>query len=64
MLVAEIVIGLIISTVCAYFAYKVAESKGRQPVLWAVLGFVFPFLGLLVVALLGPAQTRTPTPSV
>ena len=64
MQVAEIVIGLAISIVCAYFAYRVAESKGRQPVLWGVLGFLFPFLGLLVVALLGPSQSRTPTAPV
>jgi hypothetical protein len=64
MVVAEIVIGLVISAVCAYFAYKLAESKGRQPVLWGFLGFIFPFLGLLVIALLGPAQARTPTARV
>ena len=64
MQVAEIVIGLLISIVCAYFAYRVAESKGRQPILWAVLGFIFPFLGLLVVALLGPSRAQTPTAPV
>ncbi len=39
-------VGLICATICA----RVAAGKGRGPVGYAVLGFLVPLIGLIVVA--------------
>lgn len=57
----EYVIGAAICLLCAYFGYRIAADKGRRPWLWAVLSFIFPFAGLLVIAMLSPVGTRTST---
>jgi hypothetical protein len=51
------ILGLVIAVVCAYVCYRIALSKGRQPVGWAILGFVFPLIGLIVIAVLPSKRT-------
>ena len=35
----------------------IAVSKGRGPILWAVLGFFFPLIALIIIALLPRKDT-------
>ncbi len=46
------VISLLIAIVFAYFCHKIAVSKGRGPVLWTILGFLFPIIAIIVIAIL------------
>jgi len=59
----ETLIGVIVYIVVAlafcYFCAKIAIGKNRSPLLWAILGAVFPLIALIVVALL-PAAGPTP----
>lgn len=48
---------LILAIICLIVCYRIAKNKGRSPVLWAVLGFFFSLIALLVIALL-PAKSR------
>ena len=49
-------IGLVIAIIFAIICHRIAVSKGRGPILWAVLGFFFPLIALIVIALL-PRKT-------
>ncbi|HXV33896.1 MAG TPA: hypothetical protein VD769_07795 [Gaiellaceae bacterium] len=46
------VIGLAVAIAVAAVCYRIAEGKGRSGVLWAVLGFLFPVVALVIVFLL------------
>lgn len=46
------VIALAICLVCAYVCARVARAKNRSPVLWGVLGFVFPVVSVVAIGLL------------
>lgn len=48
----RIFLPLIIAILFAVACNRVAVSKGRGPALWAVLGFLFSLLALIVIALL------------
>lgn len=46
-------IGGIISIAIAYWVYQDASKRGGNAILWAVVGFVFGLLGLLVYWFVG-----------
>lgn len=46
------VIGLAVAIAVAAVCYRIAEGKGRSGVLWAVLGFFFPVIALVIVFVL------------
>ena len=46
------IIGLALAIAVAAVCYRIAEGKGRSGALWAVLGFLFPVIGLIVVFVL------------
>jgi hypothetical protein len=48
------IVGLLIAILCAYLGHKIAVSKGRGPVLWAIICFIFPLIGLIIILLLPP----------
>jgi len=48
------IVGLIIALICAYLGHRIAVSKGRGPVLWAIICFIFPVIGLIIILLLPP----------
>jgi len=50
--VASLVISLLVEIACAYGCSTIAARKGRGTTLWAILGFVFGLLALIVIALL------------
>lgn len=46
------VIGLLIAAASAYGCYTLAKKNGQNEIIAAVVGFVFPLIGLLVYYLL------------
>ena len=46
------IIGIALAIAIAAVCYRIAESKGRRGVLWAVLGFFFPVIALIVIFIL------------
>ena len=55
-IVISSVISLLVAIVFAYFCHRIAVGKGRGPVLWTVLGFLFPIIAIIVIALLPPKR--------
>jgi len=51
----SLAIALAIAAVC----YRVADGKGRSGLLWGVIGFFFPIIGLIVVLVLSD-KSRSP----
>ncbi|MDQ6617170.1 MAG: hypothetical protein M3083_21100 [Actinomycetota bacterium] len=49
---ASYLIGLLVSIACAIGCYKVAQSKGRGPILWGILGFFFTIIPLIIILIL------------
>ncbi|MEA2521832.1 MAG: hypothetical protein QOI81_1478, partial [Actinomycetota bacterium] len=47
-------VGVLMAIICAY----IASTKGRSVVLWAVLGFFFGLIALIIIAFL---KKQTPT---
>ncbi len=45
-------VSLIISLLFAFGCNRIAVRKGRGPVLWAILGFLFSIIALIVIAIL------------
>ena len=43
---------ILVWCLCGYGCYKIAEVKGRNEVLWAVLGLIFGVFPLLAIAIL------------
>ena len=55
-IVISSVISLLVAVVFAYFCHRIAVGKGRGPVLWTILGFLFPIIAIIVIALLPPKR--------
>ncbi len=50
----EILLGsFLISVVFAFLAAMMAKRRGRSPILWALLGFIFPVLANLALLFMG-----------
>ena len=50
-----LLISLAISIVCAVWCARTALDKGYSPGLWGVLGFLFPLVAVIVLALMRPS---------
>jgi hypothetical protein len=46
------VLSLVIAIIFAYICHRIAVGKGRGPILWAVLGFFFTLIALIIIAIL------------
>jgi hypothetical protein len=46
------IVGLIVALLFAFGCYRLAQSKGRGPVLWGILGFFFTLLTLIVLLII------------
>ena len=44
---------------CAFFSYKIAESKGRDPIGFAVLGFFLGLIGVIITACVPAVKPST-----
>lgn len=45
-------LSLIASIIFAYICHRIAVGKGRGPILWAILGFFFWLIALIIIAIL------------
>ncbi|MGI3782451.1 MAG: hypothetical protein ACRYG2_16945 [Janthinobacterium lividum] len=41
--------GVVWGLIFAFACYKIAETKGRSPIVWGILGFFFSLITLIVV---------------
>jgi hypothetical protein len=48
----SIILWVLVGAMCAYFA----NQRGRDPIVWFIVGMLFGVLGLLVLVLLPPAE--------
>lgn len=55
-----IVLWIIIGGICAFVCSNMANSRGRSGGLWAVLGFFFGLLAILILAVIGNANNQQP----
>lgn len=46
------VISIVIALLFAWACNRIAVRKGRGPVLWAILGFFFSLIALIIIAIL------------
>lgn len=53
-------LGLVISIVFAFICWKIATGKNRSGALWAVLGFFFPIIALIIILILKPKTPEAP----
>lgn len=53
----QIAIWLVVGVVCAVICGIVAKNKGRNPIGFALLGFVLPLIGVIVVLVIKPETT-------
>jgi 4-hydroxybenzoate polyprenyltransferase len=52
------VVGFVLWVLILVWIYNLAKRKGRHPVGWLILGFLFSFIALIVLALL-PSKLTT-----
>lgn len=50
---------LLVWVLCSFGCYKLAENNNRDKTLWAVLGLIFGIFALLILALMGKAESET-----
>jgi len=51
-----VLVGLIIQIVIIVFLYKDAQARNQQGALWAILGFLFGWIALVVWLIIRPKQ--------
>jgi predicted cobalt transporter CbtA len=57
------IVYLVIPALLGFVCYRAAEDKGRNGVVWGIVGFLIPIVGLLFVALLPRIKPSEETPS-
>jgi uncharacterized membrane protein YoaK (UPF0700 family) len=50
------VICFVVAVACAYACARLALRKGRDPVIWAVFGFLVPIVTVCVIAVVPSAD--------
>jgi tetrahydromethanopterin S-methyltransferase subunit F len=53
-----VISGLVISVVFAIVCASLAGGRNRSRVVWAILGFIFPIIALVVLLILGKKKTQ------
>ncbi len=51
-----IIIGLAVQIIIMVFLYRDAEARGQSGALWAILGFLFSWVALIVWLIIRPKQ--------
>lgn len=54
----EILVVLIIGALFGWLCHEMAKSRNRDTTTWAVLGFLFGLIAVIVLALLGNASEQ------
>lgn len=49
----EYLSGLIIGLFFAWVTYSMAQKRGRNEVLWGILGFFFGFIPMIILLIIG-----------
>lgn len=57
-----LIISLAVAVAIGYACYKIAISKGRNGTLFGVLGFLFPIIVLIIIAVLPAKQPGASEP--
>jgi hypothetical protein len=55
------ILALALAVFCSFVCATVAQRKGRSAVGFAILGFLVPLLGIVVIALLKPVPPTVDT---
>ena len=53
------IIGLVIALVFAAVCWNLAGARDRNQPLWAILGFFFPIIALIVLLIIGKNKPKT-----
>jgi hypothetical protein len=48
--------GLIIAVLFAWITYGMAQKRGRNEVLWGILGFLFTFIPAIILLIIGTSK--------
>lgn len=57
--VIPFIVALVISLVFAAVCWSLAGARNRSQVLWAILGFFFPVIALIVLLIIGKSKPKT-----
>jgi hypothetical protein len=49
---STLIIVLVVAVLGAYFAARIAGGKGYSPVLFGIIGFILPLIGIIIAAVL------------
>ena len=60
--VIGVIVWIVVALAFAFICASIASNKGRSPLLWGILGLVFPVIALIVIALLSSTGPRGSTP--
>jgi hypothetical protein len=55
------IIAFVVALACSFVCANVAQKKGRNVVGFAILGFLVPLLGIIVIAVLKPVPPSVET---
>jgi membrane associated rhomboid family serine protease len=47
-----IIVSLVISVVCSWWCATRALAKGYSPVVWGIVGFIFPIISVIIMVFL------------
>ena len=50
---------ILYSILCSFVCYKLADKNHRNKLLWAILGFVFSLISIIILAVMGPGESET-----
>jgi hypothetical protein len=56
-MIAAVIAGLVVTLFLGTFSSIVAQENARSPVVWFVIGGLFPLLGLIIVCVLPPGTS-------
>ena len=54
--IVAIIVGLVIQIIIIVFLYKDATARGQSGALWAILGFFFSWIALIIWLIVRPKQ--------
>lgn len=52
-----IIVVLALAVICCVACVAMAKSRGRNQMLWGILGFLFGVIPIIILAVIGPAKS-------